>query len=389
MLLSHLGVTAYLLGCSPGVPCADPFRIPTASWMVAPSPEASPRVLRGDWEAPDTVLVGFNNAWPGALQVMLEAMTRTAAVWVLLEDGHSRKAARRFLRRLDASAASAVQVLDMRVDTSWVRDYGPLQARETDGSLVWIDAGYGGTRPLDDAVPTRLANLVGVEVEPLEIALDGGALASNGTGLCASTIEYMSSENVAVDDAAVLVPMMHQLGCKALAFVPALEKEATLHIDPFVQFLAPDLVAVARFDRARDPGDWRRMEATAVALRSAAADMGLRLRIVRVPTWFEGETYYTYINGLRLADAYLVPSFASVPRHFEQEAHRVLATALPDVPLVAVPGDDLVALEGVVHCAALGLEIGTARAAGTTAARAMRQERDERDVEPPTRRRTQ
>jgi agmatine/peptidylarginine deiminase len=351
------------------VPTANPFRIPTSSWIVAP-PSESPRVLRGDWEPPDTVLVGFNDAWPGALQTMLEEMTRTATVWVLLEDGHSRANARRFLRRLTPPAKAAVRVLDLRVDTSWVRDYGPLQTREVDGSLVWIDAGYGGARPRDDAVPTRLATWAGVEVEPLELAIDGGAIASNGAGLCVTTIEYMLSESVAVDDADVLVPAMHTLGCTVLAFVPALEKEPTLHVDPFVQFLAPDLVAVARFDRARDPGDWRRTEAAAVALRSAASDIGQRLRIVRVPTWFEGETYYTYINGLRLADAWLVPSFRKVPAAFEQTAHQVLAAALPDVPLVTVPGDDLVELEGVLHCAALGLELATARPMRTTAARA-------------------
>jgi agmatine/peptidylarginine deiminase len=360
-------LTAIVLGAFVAVPSANASRIPASSWFVAPPPDGAPRTLRGDWEPPDTILVGFNNAWPAALRVMLEEMTRSAAVWVLLEDGHSRAQARRFLRRLTPAAESAVRVLDLRVDTSWVRDYGPFQTREADGTLLWIDAGYGGSRPLDDAVPTRLANWAGIEVEPLELALDGGAVASNGAGLCVTTIEYMVSEDVARDDASVLVPTMHALGCKVFAFVPALEKEPTLHVDPFVQFLASDLVAVARFDRARDPGDWRRTEAAAVALRSAASDIGQRLRIVRVPTWFEGETYYTYINGLRLADAWLVPSFRNVPRPFEQEAHGILAGALSDVPLVTVPGDELVALEGVVHCAALGLEIGTARPTGTTA----------------------
>ena len=366
---SSLAVAVSLLG-SPQTPSLDASRIPAATWYVAPPPAEAPRVLRGDWEPPDTILVGFNNAWPSALRVMLEEMARTTSIWVMLEDGHSRSDARRFLRRLTPSSRAAVRLLDMRVDTSWVRDYGPFQTREADGTLVWIDTGYGSDRPLDDTVPTRLANVAGVEIEPLETGLDGGAIASNGAGLCVTTLEYMFSEGVAPDDTELLTPMLHQLGCKALAFVPALEKEPTLHVDPFVQFLARDVVAVAKFDRARDPGDWRRTEATAVALRSAANDIGQRLRIVRVPTWFEDVTYYTYINGLRLADVYLVPSFRNVPAAFEQSAHEALATALPDLPLVAVPGDDLVALEGVVHCAALGLELGTARPTGTTAARA-------------------
>jgi agmatine/peptidylarginine deiminase len=44
-----------------------------------------------------------------------------------------------------------------------------------------------------------------------------------------------------------------------------------------------------------------------------------------------------------------------VPLWLEKEAYDALSASMPGVELVPVPADDMIELEGAVHCLALGL----------------------------------
>lgn len=360
-----LGQILFALSCLDPEACITQSEIPAPRFVGAAVPLKDRSGLlvsdmgtaRGDWEAPDVMIMAFNESWPIARDIMVQTAARSADVWIVLEDGHSRAAAKAWRRRLPEESRARVRILDVRVDSPWVRDYGPLQLRNPDGGTQWLDATYSGSRPLDDVVPVRLGNLMDAWVSPLEFGLDGGALVSNGRGLCATTVEYLETESVEATDDAFLRPLAAKLGCRGLALLPALEDEPTAHVDPFVQFLGPDLAAVAMFDPETHPEDYDRTELAAAALVRAASRLGQTLRLVRVPTWAKGESYYTYINGLRLGDSYLVPTFDAVPSDIEEAAHAALGWAMPDVELVLVPGDRLVDHDGVVHCATLGIDI--------------------------------
>ncbi len=93
-----------------------------------------------------------------------------------------------------------VKLIPVKLDTPWVRDYGPFQVVDVQGRVSWVDAIYSGARPKDDRIPRILGQRLGVPVERVNVTLDGGGLISNGSGLCVMTRESLDDSGVSVED---------------------------------------------------------------------------------------------------------------------------------------------------------------------------------------------
>lgn len=315
------------------------------------------RHLRADFAAPRTVLLAFTSAWPEAFDAMIMAITASSRALIVLERDESMAELDEWLSVFSEEARDKIQISDVVVDTPWVRDYGPLELQTADGDTVWLDATYHDDRPADDDSPTALAQRLGRPLEPMTAALEGGALASNGAGFCVSTREYFATRELDRLDGAASAELAAELGCETVVLVPALASEPTRHVDLLVQFVAEDTVLVARVDPAVDASEALRLDNTADALRSAAADEGLVLDVHRIDIpRIDDRRYYTYVNALRLPHAYLVPSYKAVPVEREAEIYASLSRAFAGVPLVPVPADEMLELEGAVHCATMGLD---------------------------------
>ena len=96
-------------------------------------------------------------------------------------------------------------------------------------------------------------------------------------------------------------------------------------------------------------------------MQQAAAALGQGLEVVRVPLVADGGAYFAYLNGTRIDDVYLVPSYRAVPRALQRRAYKALQAAMPGVTLVPVPSDEMVELGGAVHCITLGLSWASGR----------------------------
>jgi agmatine/peptidylarginine deiminase len=201
-----------------------------------------------------------------------------------------------------------------------------------------------------------LSSVWNIPRENVNWGLQGGAIIGNGFGLCASTIEAFQQYGIDPEEPDVIDPLLTQIGCSVLALVPALANEETKHIDMFAQFTAPDSVVIATVDERVSPDDAERLDSATWGLIQAAAVFGIELKVDRIPLPVgKKNLYYSYINGLRLADTFLVPSYKSVPPEEERNAYRALASAIPGISLVAVPADTMIELYGAVHCLSLGL----------------------------------
>lgn len=314
------------------------------------------RRLRGDWEIPDIVALTYSTAWPDALVSMLEVLEPKAQVLLLLPQDAELHEVNAWLHSMHFDASS-IEVAALGVDTGWVRDYGPLQTTDASGRVIWLDADYS-SRPGDDVVPRKLAKRFDVPFEVVPEGLEGGALISNGRGLCISTVEAFDQNGISLGEIEATDPLLEQLGCQVLVLVPALARDQTKHADMFAQFFAPDTLALASFDAVTAPSDAVRMDQAAALVSQAAAAMGRTLDIVRIPhPPPEDETYFTYLNGLRVGESFLVPQYKSVSLEAETEAYETLIEATPGLVLLPIPSDDMIALNGAVHCVTLGLSL--------------------------------
>ncbi|MCA9710160.1 MAG: agmatine deiminase family protein [Myxococcales bacterium] len=327
---------------------------PLDSAILAIPAEGAVRTLVGDWEAPDMVVVVYGDGWPETYFALLDAATAVRPVVVLSELGDG-EAALASIETLAPEQRAQVWAPGYEVDSSWVRDYGPLQARASDGSVAWLDAGYSIDRSRDDDLPLALADWFGVVTEPVFDTLDGGSLASNGRGLCVSTVEYFETQEVylAEDGGTAL---LQQLGCRVLALVPALAHEGTKHVDLLLQFLAPDRAVVARFDPTLDAEDARRADAAVAVLQRAAAQLGQPLSIARLESPVaQAGRYASYVNFLQLGDHLLVPGYDTVDLEVDDAALAALGRLVPDRTIVRIPADEASANGGAVHCLTWGL----------------------------------
>lgn len=316
------------------------------------------RRLRGDWEPADAYMLVYTDSWDDAFDVMVDALARRGLVFVLREEGQPNLAVRQRLRKLDPTIRDTVWDTGIEVDSTWVRDYGPFLVRHPKRGMQWIDAPYTDTRQRDEDALPALADLVGIKTQDFPYEFDGGAIVSNGDGLCVSTIEFFESADIDPEDTATMRRFMRGTGCPHLVLVPALMYEETKHVDLFLQFTEPGVAVLADYDPALAPFDAVRMDAVETGLREAAERFDIPLEIVRVPSPDpDGVTYASYVNFFRASDAALVPSYASVSDRREAAALKALERAMPGIELVMVPSEEILLLGGGIHCITKELDL--------------------------------
>jgi agmatine/peptidylarginine deiminase len=344
-----------------GGPQSSPAPSPVAGEIppiaVFDHPAELERRLVADWEASGPTLMVFTETWSSTLTEVASLLEDDETLILAREGITPRREAEQWRRGLPRAVQERVSLVNLSLDTPWIRDYGPLQVETSDG-VLWLDTRYLSGRPADDRAPRTIARLYGRDVDRVDFRLEGGSIVSNGHGFCVATFEYAHDHALLreLDDEAQRLHFLGQIGCSTMVLVPALRNENTRHVDMFVHFTGSDTVLIGDIDTAEDPEDALRLELATLAIAEAARTRGLALDIHRVPFGkIDAEIYYTYLNVLPIGRHLLVPSYRSVPRDRERYALATIREAAPDREIVAIHADDMIELEGALHCAALNL----------------------------------
>jgi agmatine/peptidylarginine deiminase len=362
-LIAQLVAAAVTLLAPPGQGARQCARLADFGYGVVITRSEKPdRLLNGDADDRESIAVVYTEAWEEELaQVIEHASTATHVVVLAPESRQEEIAAWVDGMRLGRHGAT---VLEAPFDTPWIRDYGPRPTTESDGTVVWLDAQYGVDRERDDAIPARLASHFGVTLEAMPEQLDGGALISNGLGLCVSTLAAFNEAEIPFDDTGYMERLLGQLGCRALALVPALLHDPTKHADMLATFLARDVVAVADVVSQAPLPEMEDMDRAAELIAEAAKLLDMPLRIVRVPLpTTEDGTYYTYLNSVRIGDLLLAPSYAAVDPELESRAVLSLARSVGITSIAAIPATTVLESRGSVHCLTADLALPVERPA--------------------------
>lgn len=305
------------------------------------------RTLRGDFEVPDTVSLVYDETWHGMLVLIAAHVSASGARPMVIFDPSETGRVEPWLAEFSEPVGARMRRLVAPVDSVWIRDWGPIQTWDRQGRPLFLDAPYSDDRVADDEVPLAMAARFKLETESVPWALDGGALASNGAGLCVSTRDFFELWEIDVESA-----MLRDLGCAHLVLVPSLYAEETRHVDLELQFLSRDRVVVQSVDAETDPVNAARLDAVAEALGAVAAATGRTMEIHRAPMRPPaGGLADAYVNGIRLADRYLMPTFGDP--EMDAAAHAAMQAAMPDVTVVGVDVRPLAGLGGAIHCMAL------------------------------------
>ena len=258
----------------------------------------------------------------------------------------------------------SIAIKTLSYNDTWIRDYGPLSLKGTDGKISWVNFafnGWGGkyASSEDDKVSLRLASLFEQTIESVPVILEGGAL------------EFADSDRCMVNPLCIATPsrawrenhsnakgrLCSMLKIKEVIYVPssALTNDDTDgHIDTILRFLPNNLMAVAGPTKGHIDYE------TLSSLRGRACEISSQLgcSLIELPTPTVRSAYdgrplpATYVNFLCTRQYLFVPTYGVKE---DETALKLLTDALPNHKVVGINCRALVEQHGSLHCATMNL----------------------------------
>lgn len=321
------------------------------NWVSAPPP--------GDFSPQAALVLGINQLLPYyphiAVSVVRPLIDRIALVGVVLGEEQ-----RRMVITVLSDwglPAHLIHFVSMPVKGMWVRDYGPMFVRRSDGSVVLLDAEYSmAERPEDDRASAILGELLHLPTCRAPLSMEGGNLLSNGRGFCLSTGK-LAAMNLGrgYSQEKVLEILDDYYGISARFNLPHVPGEKTGHADVIATFTAPDVVVLAAYDPATDPEASRMLDKAGEALSGVEVG-GQRLRVARVksPSMRDG-ICRSYTNVIYANGVLLVPMYPDVAIDLDQEALSLYSDLLPGWDIVGVDVSGMIHLGGALRCLSLNV----------------------------------
>lgn len=247
----------------------------------------------------------------------------------------------------------------------WARDHGPafvLRTRrgKTDAAVIdWGFNAWGGKYPpydADDAVPTRVAEALGLPVFNPGIVMEGGAVDFNGAGTVLTTTSCLLSKNrnPRLSKAAIERYLLDYYGQQHVVWLgDGIEGDDTDgHIDDLARFLDPRTIAIGIEDDRRD-ANYHVLRDNRRALEKARDQRGKPFEILELPmprpVVYDGQRLpATYLNFYFVNGALLVPTFGQRSR--DARALAVFQRHLPRRKVIGVDCRALIWGLGAIHC---------------------------------------
>jgi hypothetical protein len=261
---------------------------------------------------------------------------------------------------LPPALLAGVKVVKLPHGNLWVRDYGPMFARE-DGKTRLVDFVWGGGVEESERFPVALGSLLGRPVTGAALELDGGNLLSDG----ATCVTSRESAAAPLPKAVSFAP----LGCQRLV---VLDDPPHAHVDMWLKLVGPGKALVAELDETARaalrryygghvPEDHVRLGAR---LDAMARELAPHFAVERVPmpVFYRG-SYRTYANALLVNRTAIVPRYKKFgwgyddyPDAAERESYEKAVEhryAAHGFSVTFVDADGLIFNGGAFHCVAL------------------------------------
>lgn len=236
------------------------------------------------------------------------------------------------------------------LDSIWAVDWGPFWVLDGNGVLASVDPKYNFARVNDDAVPAKLADMMGINDYRPDVMYDGGNLQSDGAGLCLSTWSHVveSIPTMPWDTEQMLA---EYLGCLKVIWLDTLHEEWTGHMDMFIRMVDATTIMVGEYDPADDGFNAQVLDENAARIAAETNLNGDPLNVVRIPMPDNANrsVWRTYTNSVIVNDLVLVPVYAQESSH-EAEALTVYQNAMPGKTVVPIDSDGIIQSGGAIHC---------------------------------------
>jgi len=247
----------------------------------------------------------------------------------------------------------------------WARDHGPAfvvrtRRGRTDAAIVdWRFNAWGGKYPpydADDAVPTKIAEELGLPIFSPDVVMEGGAVDLNGAGTVMTTTSCLLNRNRNPDLSKrdVEAYLKAYYGQQHVVWLGrGIEGDDTDgHIDDLARFVDERTIVIGMEDDPRDP-NYEALHDNRRRLARARDQDGRPFEVVELPMprpviYRKQRLPATYMNFYFVNRGLLVPIFGDARR--DERALTVFRRLLPKRTVIGVNCRAIVWGLGAIHC---------------------------------------
>jgi agmatine deiminase len=246
----------------------------------------------------------------------------------------------------------------------WVRDYGPTFVKNSSEKawVKWRYDCYGEKFPelvKDNDVFLNLKEQIGLKMNSVDIAMEGGAIETNGRGTILTTKECLilnrNKDKTKEDTETIL---KQAVGASNIIWLNKglINDHTDGHIDEVARFVGPTKVLCGFEDDIKDE-NYERLKENFEILENALDQDGNKLEVVKLPMphmyYDDGEKH----NGMKAPVSYanfyignktvLVSLFGD---ENDEKALEIIKSCFPTREVVGIDCTDLIYGGGALHC---------------------------------------
>jgi agmatine deiminase len=253
--------------------------------------------------------------------------------------------------KIDGVPASSYSQIPLRIDSVWMRDYGPfgIESGNKPGIVDTIYRHYQERRN-DDAVPTNLAKAKKIDVFGMSLILDGGNLMVDSKNDFFTTRRiYIWNSDKTQDQVDSMLKTY--FGVKNIytfeySGYPNDPADGTGHIDMFMKLLNDHTVLIST---SKEEPYKSNAEKAMAFFKDRKAPDGEMYKVITVNGWTDNGAWYTYTNSLLVNNTAIIPSYTGHDAD-NQAAVDAYKAGMPGVTVVPVNSDESITAGGSIHC---------------------------------------
>lgn len=242
--------------------------------------------------------------------------------------------------------------ISTRLDSVWMRDFGPYFIHTENGAREIIDCVYNRPRPNDDKFPTTLANVLNITAHPCRLIMPGGNFISDGHGVGLMTdvvFDPSQGGDSSMSVAKLEKYMKDYFGINRVIIIRDMNRDGTGHIDMFSKLLDDRNFIVGKYATPSDgaSGNYQILEDNAKILANETNGLGQKFIVTRIPMPRYDGNSYSHTNSTIINNKVLVPTYN---KGTDDEALAVYQKILPNHKIVGFNCNGIISANGAIHC---------------------------------------
>ena len=314
--------------------------------------------LPAEWERHERTLMGWpcrDELWGDTIAQARDDYATVANAIATFEPVTMIASSGEHARQARGACSAAVEIVELALDDSWLRDCGPIYVRADDGHRVAVHFGFNAWgerfRPFDrDAeIGSLIAQHLGDEVRRAPMILEGGSITGDGAGTLLTTEQCLlnPNRNPSLSREQIERILIEHLGVDRVLWLGKgliEDRDTDGHVDLIAAFTAQGRTLLQTV--GPENPNYENCQENLRRLAEAEID------VIEMPylayVQVAGETIGgSYMNLYLCNGAVIVPVFGV---QSDDDALAVIARAYPGREVLPVPGSLLAYGGGGPHC---------------------------------------